>query len=138
MDYLNDLIRLLLSCGPEALTVILVICLAYAPRFIPKIRNEYIPWLCIFVIGPVIYPLLSYSGAADPTLKNPIVWQVARGFVLGVGATWFHGAVVKRIEKRLLGWLAAKVPALNGLLSNGDTERIEAKGPDNIEKEPKP
>lgn len=129
MDYLEDFLKQLLSLGPEALTVVIVICLGYVARVIPKYRNDWIP-VGVVVAGTLIYPMLVSPGAAPPDVRFPVVRELGLGLVCGVGGYFLHDKFIKRIERRLLPWLGEKFPMLKTLLGNGDTERIEHNGPD--------
>ena len=130
MDFLNDAISQLLALGPEALLVLVVIALGYVLKRVPVIPNKVIPAACL-LCGAMIYPLITSPGKAPPDIRYPIVREIMLGLLIGFIAWMIHNKLLKRIEDKL--------PWLKGVLTgNGDTERIEAKGPDNIEKEPKP
>lgn len=116
MDYLDDLLKSLLTLGPEMLTCLAMIALGYLLRVVPSFPNKWIPMVCILG-APILYPLLISDGQIAPTVKNPIVLKVLIGFLLGV-LSWFgHDKVLSKVEDR--------IPFLKGLLSRAESKASE-------------
>ena len=94
------------SLGPELFTVLACVILGYALKFIPFIRNAWIPCILTFIAGPGIY-----CSVGSPDMESmmwmrfPMARQVVLGIVWGFASWMVHRAFLRDswIEKKLFG-----------------------------------
>jgi len=91
----RDVVTQIKSLSPELLMGLGIILFGYLLRYIPCIKNKFIPPICM-LSGAVLYPFISKPGDAPPDLTHPSVHLVLLGFVIGCAAWIFHNKVLAK------------------------------------------
>lgn len=123
MKSFNDIIIIIedagkscVNLGPEATTIIAAIAIGYALRA-AKAPKIIVPWITLFITGPICYWVFSNSGDQPYTVNNPLIAQLIKGFILGFVGWGIHRAFLKNtLDNKLFK-----------LDDNGDTKVEESK-----------
>jgi len=98
MEYINDVVKQIVTLGPAALTVACCIAIGYVIRMLP-ISNRSIPAICP-VVGAILYSAVAKTGDVNPDIHNPVVAQAMIGFILGFVAWMGHKALLSKLEEK--------------------------------------
>ena len=96
MDSINELLEL---SPPVALALVLIgigVCLKRAP----KCPNWLIP-ICLCVIGATVFPFISDAAKVNFNVRNPQVFNVLIGALIGLASTGIHSQFKSVIDRFL-------------------------------------
>jgi hypothetical protein len=110
---LEDVVKSIKTLSPELLCIAGLIIMGYIIKLVPWIHSKLLPGICI-LLGPLVYVFLinPEPGSVPPNIRNPMVYQLLIGLLLGSLAWIIHDKILNRLED----WLAAKYPWIGKIL----------------------
>lgn len=116
MDFsaIRDLVKIIKGLGPEAMTGAVLIVVGWWLRGIKSIDNATIPKIVI-LLGGILYPSLGQPGQVSTEFRNPEVWLICVGLLIGCAAWFLHEKIIAKFED--------KVPGLRAWLARGEDEK---------------
>jgi predicted permease len=100
--------------NPYVGTILFCVALGYVIKVIPVIPNKWIPSIVLF-LGSFFFPFVSVLSvpvnSEHKTAHYVMLWGI--GLSLSLFAWLAHATVIKRVE----GWIASKIPAVDRALN---------------------